>query len=112
MGRQILDYPDLRDGQGGECLRERDMKNLRYILHGSPLQPDNFISEKKYFRQVTTIAVLPASVVGVVFVGGLIPVAGLMDMGRLIKLMHLRHQIRERRKSYARAVLLSLDAPV
>ena len=87
------------------------MKHLNYIIKGSPLQPDNLISEKKYIRQVTVLAVLPASVVGVVVLAGFIPAAGLMDLQRLIKLRYLLWSREERRKNYAKAVLLSLDRP-
>ena len=88
------------------------MKNLRYILHGSPLQPDNFISEKQVLKELTIIPVLPAAFLGVVVLAGLIPGAGIMDLQRLVKLRYLLWSREERRKSYARAVLLSLDAPV
>ena len=87
------------------------MKNLRYILHGSPLQPDNLISDKPYLRQVTIIAVLPVSIIGLFLIVGLIPGAGLMDLQRLTKLRYLQWSRKERRKMYVRAVLLSLDRP-
>ena len=88
------------------------MKNLRYILHGSPFQPDNFISEKQVLKELTTIAVLPSAFLGVVVLAGLIPGAGIMDLNRMIKLRYLLWSREERRKSYAKAVLLSLGAPV
>ena len=88
------------------------MKNLRYILHGSPLQPDNFISEKQVLKELTIIAVLPAAFLGVVVLVGLIPGAGVMDLQRLVKLRYLLWSREERRKSYARAVLLSLNHPI
>ena len=84
------------------------MKNLRYILHGSPLQPDNFISEKQGLKELTAIAVLPSAFLGVVVLAGLIPGAGIMDLNRMIKLRYLLWSREERRKSYARHVILSL----
>lgn len=85
------------------------MKYLRYILSESPLQPDNFISEKQVLKELTTIAVLPAAFLGVVVLVGLIPGAGIMDLQRLVRLRYLLWSREERRKSYAKAVLLSLD---
>lgn len=85
------------------------MKNLRYVLHGNPLQPEKLLSEKRYLRQVTVIIVVPVSVLGVLFIAGLIPGAGIMDLQRLVRLRYLLWSREERRKSYAKAVLLSLD---
>lgn len=85
------------------------MKYLNYILTKSPLQPDNFISEKQVLKELTTIAVLPAAFLGVVVLVGLIPGAGIMDLQRLVRLRYLLWSREERRKSYAKAVLLSLD---
>lgn len=88
------------------------MKYLSYILTKNPIQPENFISDKGGLKELTIIVVLPASVVGLVLLAGLIPGAGIMDMGRLVKLRYLLWSREERRKSYARAVLLSLNHPI
>ncbi len=87
------------------------MKYLRYILNDS-LRPEQLISDRPYLREVTIIAVIPASFVALVILAWLIPGAGLMDMGRLIKLRVLQHQIRQRRRGYARCVLASLGHPI
>jgi len=87
------------------------MKYLNYIIKQSPLQPEKLLSEKRYLRQMTVIIVVPVSVLGVLFIAGLIPGAGLMDLHRLTKLRYLQWKRKERRKMYVKAVLLSLGRP-
>ena len=83
------------------------MKYLTYILD-SPIQPDNFISETKGLKELTTLAVIPAAAVGLVSLAVLIPGAGLMDLYRLNKLIALRRNKRANLRKYATAVILSL----
>jgi len=87
------------------------MKYLTYILSSNPIQPDNFISDKQGLKELTTLAVLPAAAIGLVFLAVLIPGAGLMDLHRLTKLRYLQWKRKERRKMYVKAVLLSLGRP-
>ncbi|HPM11691.1 MAG TPA: hypothetical protein PK941_14740, partial [Paludibacter sp.] len=62
-------------------------------------------------KELTTLAVLPAAAIGLVFLAVLIPGAGLMDLHRLTKLRYLQWKRKERRKMYVKAVLLSLGRP-
>ena len=83
------------------------MKYTNYILNGRPLQPEAFISEGK-FRVVTIVLVLVPSLVGVVVISGMIPVAWAMDGGRLIKLLYLLKVKQRRRVRYLKNVMVSL----
>ena len=83
------------------------MKYLTYILD-SPIQPDNFISETKGLKELTTLAVLPAAAVGLVFLAVLIPGAAGMDLYRFGKLIALRREKRANLRKYATAVIISL----
>jgi hypothetical protein len=87
------------------------MKYTNYILNGRPLQPEAFISEGK-FRVVTIVLVLVPSLVGVVVISGMIPVAWAMDSGRLLKLRYYQHQRYEHRVRYLKSVVISLDHDV
>jgi hypothetical protein len=87
------------------------MKYTNYILNGRPLQPEAFISEGK-FRVVTIVLVLVPSLVGVVVISGMIPVAWAMDSGRLLKLRYYQHQRYERKVRYLKSVVISLDHDV
>jgi len=84
------------------------MKYLNYTLSSNPIQPDNFISDKQGLKELTTLAVLPAAVISLVFLAVLILGAGLMDSCRLIKLMSLRRKKRANLRRCATAVLISL----
>lgn len=84
------------------------MKYLNYTLSSNPIQPDNFISDKQGLKELTTLAVLPAAVISLVFLAVLILGAGLMDSYRLIKLMSLRRKKRANLRRCATAVLISL----
>ena len=84
------------------------MKYLSYILNQNPIQPENFISDVRGLRELTTIAVLPAAVIGLVSFAVLIPGAGLMDSCRYIRLMSLRRNKRANLRKYANAVIISL----
>lgn len=74
------------------------MKNIRYILYGHPVRPD----------QLGIIA-LPAAVVAVpvliAFLGG----AVIMDTERYLKLRYLLFRRDKRRLNYIRCVIRSLD---
>ena len=83
------------------------MKYLTYILD-SPFQPESFISETKGLKELTTLAVIPAAAVGLVFLAVLIPGAVGMDTARYIKLTSLRRNKRANLRNYARCVIVSL----
>ena len=84
------------------------MRYTNYILNGSPVQPDTFISDRKGLKTVTTVTVMPVAIIGAVFVGGMIPVAMAMDLGRYMLLKHYVRQKALRRKRYVNNVLVSL----
>jgi hypothetical protein len=74
------------------------MKYTRYIVYGRPVRPE----------QLGVIA-LPAAVVGMVALCGLLPGAIIMDGGRYLKLRHLLFKREQRNLNYIRCVLRSLD---
>jgi hypothetical protein len=84
------------------------MRYTNYILNGSPVQPDTFISDKRGLKTATTITVMPVAIIGAVFVGGMIPVAMAMDLGRYMLLKHYVRQKALRRRRYVDNVLVSL----
>jgi len=84
------------------------MKYLTYILSDNPIKPEDLISDRRYLHQMTTLVVLPAAVIGFMVVFALVPCAGLMDTIRFTKLRYLQQQRYNRRKCYARHVILSL----
>lgn len=84
------------------------MKYLTYILSSNPIQPDNFISDKQGLKELTTLAVLPAAAIGLVFLAVLIPGAAGMDLYRFGKLIALRREKRANLRKYATAVIISL----
>jgi hypothetical protein len=83
------------------------MRYTNYILNGHPLQPESFISEGR-FRVVTIVAVIIPSLVGVVVISGMIPVALMIDSGRLIKLRYYQYMKAQRRERYLKSVMISL----
>jgi hypothetical protein len=74
------------------------MKYTRYIVYGRPVRPE----------QLGVIA-LPAAVVGMVALCGLLPGAMVMDSGRYLKLRYLLFKREQRNLNYIRCVLRSLD---
>jgi len=84
------------------------VKYTNYILNGRPLQPEAFICEGK-FRVLSVVAVIVPSLMGVVVISGMIPVAWFMDVGRLIKLRYLLFKKERRRLNYIKCVIRSLD---
>jgi len=85
------------------------MNYTAYILQKHPFQPEIFISEKPYLKELTTAIVLPAAIVGMFVNIGLVPCAVLIDLTRLIKLRRYQWLAKRRRLTYVRCVLLSLD---
>jgi hypothetical protein len=83
------------------------MNYTNYILNGRPLQPESFISEGR-FRVVTIVVVIIPSLVGVVFISGMIPVALMIDSGRLLKLRYYQYCKAQRRERYYKSVMISL----
>jgi len=84
------------------------MNYTSYILKKQPINPSLLISDSRGWRELTTLVVLPASVIGFVFVAGLLPVAFTIDLGRGVKLRYYKHQAKKRRISYVKCVLRSL----
>ena len=85
------------------------MNYTTYILKKSPINPSLLISDARGWRELTTAVVLPAAIVGFFVVVGLLPVAAMIDMGRGVKLKYHRYQAKQRRLTYVRCVLRSLD---
>jgi hypothetical protein len=83
------------------------VRYVNYIINGRPLQPESFISEGR-FRVVTIVVVIIPSLVGVVFISGMIPVALMIDSGRLLKLRYYQRQRYERKVRYLKSVMVSL----
>jgi hypothetical protein len=83
------------------------VRYTNYILNGNPLQPDNFIAEGR-LRLTTTIVVLPSAIIGVVFVGCMIPACVAIDSGRLLKLRYYQYCKAQRRERYLKSVMISL----
>jgi hypothetical protein len=83
------------------------MNYTNYILNGRPLQPESFISEGR-FRVVTIVVVIIPSLVGVVFISGMIPVALMIDSGRLLKLRYYQYIKAQRRERYLKSVMISI----
>jgi len=84
------------------------MNYTNYILKKHPVTPEILISDSRGLRELTTLVVLPASVIGFVFVAGLLPVAFTIDFCRGVKLRYYKHQAKKRRLSYISCVLRSL----
>lgn len=84
------------------------MKYTNYILNGRPLRPETFIAESQGLRQITILAVLPAAVIGVFILLGLLPGAIVMDTTRTIRYKHHLHKKVLRKKRYAECVIRSL----
>jgi hypothetical protein len=78
-----------------------------YILYGRPLQPESFISEGRFRVLLIAVVIIP-SLVGVVFISGMIPVALMIDSGRLIKLRYYQYLKAQRRERYLKSVMISL----
>jgi hypothetical protein len=74
------------------------VKYTRYIVYGRPVRPE----------QLGVIA-LPAAVVGMVALCGLLPGAIIMDGGRYLKLRYHLFKREQRNLNYIRCVLRSLD---
>ena len=85
------------------------MNYTHYILQKHPFQPEAFISEKPYLRELTTAIVLPAAIVGVFVNLGLVPCAVLIDLTRLARLRRYQWIALQRKRKYVLGVLLSLN---
>ena len=85
------------------------MNYTNYILTKHPFQPETFISDKPYLRELTTAIVLPAAIVGVFVNIGLVPCAVLIDLTRLVKLRRYQYIALKRKRKYVLGVFRSLD---
>lgn len=84
------------------------MRYVNYVLKKHPIQPELFISDRRYLKELTTAVVLPAAIVGVAVVAGLLIAAGCIDLTRLVRLRRHQYLTLQRRRRYVRCVLLSL----
>ena len=73
------------------------------------MKPELLISDRKYLKGITTLVVLPASIIGIGVMGCLIPAALVMDFTRLVRLWRYQYLSLKRRRRYVRCVLRSLD---
>ena len=85
------------------------MNYTSYILNRHPFQPDLFISDRPYLKELTTAIVLPAAIVGVFVNLGLVPCAVLIDLTRLARLRRYQWIALQRKRKYVLGVLLSLN---
>ena len=85
------------------------MNYTQYIMTKHPIQPEIFISDKPYLKELTTAIVLPAAIVGVFVNLGLVPCAVLIDLTRLVKLRRYQWIALKRKRRYISGVLLSLN---
>ena len=74
------------------------MKYTKYLTEGRPVRPEEL-----------GVIAIPAAMVGVVVIGGLLTGAMLMDGGRYIKLRLILHTREQSKIRYIRSVLSSLD---
>ena len=74
------------------------MKYTNYIVNGRPVRPE----------QLGAMGI-PAALLGILTIGGLLPGAVLMDSGRYLKLRYRLFKREERNLNYIRCVLRSLD---
>ena len=74
------------------------MKYTHYILQGSPINPEPL-----------GVIAIPAAIVAVPMLLGLLGAAILMDSGRYVRLRYVLHQREQRRMNYWKSVLISLD---
>lgn len=74
------------------------MKYTKYLTEGRPVRPEEL-----------GVIAIPAAMVGVVVIGGLIPGAILMDSGRYLKLRYLLFKREQNNLNYIKGVLRSLD---
>lgn len=74
------------------------MKYTNYIVNGRPIRPE----------QLGALGI-PAALLGILVIGGLLPGAVLMDSGRYLKLRYHLFKREQRNLNYIRCVLRSLD---
>ena len=85
------------------------MNYTNYIMTKHPFQPEIFISDKPYLKELTTAIVLPAAIVGLFVNLGLVPCAVLIDLTRLAKLRRYQYIALKRKRKYISGVLRSLN---
>ena len=85
------------------------MNYTNYIMTKHPFQPEIFISDRPYLKELTTAIVLPAAIVGVFVNIGLVPCAVLIDLTRLVRLRRYQYIALKRKRRYISGVLLSLN---
>ena len=74
------------------------MKYTNYILHGSPIRPDEL-----------GIVAIPAAIAGIPMLCGFLCGAIVMDSGRYAKLHYLLYLRKQRQLKYIKCVLRSLN---
>ena len=74
------------------------MKYTKYITEGRPVRPEEL-----------GVIAIPAAMVGMVVIGGLLTGAMLMDGGRYLKLRYLLFKREQNNLNYIKGVLRSLD---
>lgn len=74
------------------------MKYTKYLTEGRPVRPEEL-----------GVIAIPAAMVGMVVIGGLLTGAILMDSGRYLKLKYLLFKREQNNLNYIKGVLRSLD---
>jgi hypothetical protein len=101
---------------GRNCYRDHItitivMGYANYILNGHPVRPEELISDRRGLRTVTTITVIPVTIIALAAMACLLPAAYGMDGGRFLRLRYYRYLGARRKERYLKGVMISLGHP-
>jgi hypothetical protein len=83
------------------------MKYTNQIINGK-IDIQSLVSDNKYWKPLTILIALLASVFGVVILSGSLPVVMSMDSERYLRLKYYQHQRKQHRLDYVVEVIRSL----
>jgi len=81
------------------------MKYMNYLINGKIIDFDKVIPEKRGYRQLVILSLIPASFIGLFALTATFPFAMFIDSLRFIKLQHLLYMRRYRAFKYYDRVL-------
>lgn len=84
------------------------MKYTNLIINGN-IDVEGIVSDKIVLKPFTIIIAITVSVVGVIILAGALPIAGVADGGRYMKLQYYHYAKVQRHKRYIEEVLISLS---
>jgi hypothetical protein len=87
------------------------MKYINRIVNGN-VNIDSMVINKPILRQLTILLSLPVAVFGLISLGGMLPIAGVVDSTRYARLQYYRYTKVQRKQSYVNNILASMDIPV